>query len=312
MGMTNFSNGIASQGVPIIPDIPLTTGSYFFVNSVVGSDNNPGTQPTRPLATVQKAINLCTAGKHDHVIVMPGHVETVTATSIAHNKADVKIIGLGIGSLRPTFTFNAAASTITVTAARGRWENCWFIANFADVASAFTLGATSTDFWVTDCLFTDTDATHNFDACLTTGSTANASDGLTMQRNVWYGLTDTNVLAFCSILGTLNRLVLTDNDINTASTANIGHFLTTSSLVVTNAYIARNTATIVGNAGGQSVGAFLTGSGVCYGIVEDNLCFALSTAKLFDTATATSQLGHFENYMSATADNSGILLPANA
>ena len=53
MSLTNFPNGITSFGVPMMGGmIPSTTGKYYFVNSVTGSNGNEGTDPSAPLATI--------------------------------------------------------------------------------------------------------------------------------------------------------------------------------------------------------------------------------------------------------------------
>ena len=135
---------------------------------------------SRFFATVDAAIGACTANAGDTILVLPGHTETVTATSIAHDVAGVSVIGLGQGSNRPTFTFSTAAATITVTAANGMWKNVRCIANFADVAAAFTLGATSTNFTVDGVDFTEAGADLNWLNRIVTGATNNASDGLTV------------------------------------------------------------------------------------------------------------------------------------
>ena len=119
----------------------LTFGNIFFVSSVDGSDNDSGTSPVSAKATVDAAIGLCTANNDDVIVLLPGHAETVTATSIARDVAGVRIIGLGKGLKRPTFTFGAAAATITVSGANCSWENCHFIGNFLDVAAAFIGGS---------------------------------------------------------------------------------------------------------------------------------------------------------------------------
>lgn len=107
-------------GVFTIAREDVTTGSIFFVHSGTGSDaSGAGSNPDTPVATLDYAIGLCTASKGDIIYVMPGHAETTTA--IALDVAGVKIIGIGRGRNRPTFTATTAATDlINVTAA-----NCW-------------------------------------------------------------------------------------------------------------------------------------------------------------------------------------------
>lgn len=307
MGVTNFPGGVSSFGIPVLPGLqPLTTGQLFFVDSNNGSNNNRGTDPSKALATVDAAISLCRANKRDRVILMPGHAETVTATSIAHDIAGVEVIGLGVGLNRPTFTFGAAAATITVSAANGRWENCHFVANFADVAAGFTLGAAK-DFELDNCTFVDTSSILNFLSAVVTGATNNAADGLKVRGCRYRGLAATEN-AFVSVLGNLDRMRLSDNVVFKDATNNAGQFLTLSSKIILGAEIERNRLIIVG-ATGTTVGIFLTGSGTTSkGVVADNYVSSLDTTSEL-IATAGTGLSYFNNYYTGTADASGKLWP---
>lgn len=142
MTLTNFSNGVSSFGLPVLPGwgIPPTTGSVFFVDSVNGSSGNDGTAPNRAMATIAQAIALCTASKGDVIIVMPGHAEAVTSTSLALSVAGVSIIGLGRGSLRPTLTFSATSSIISITAANCSLENFLLVGNVDNIVTGISLG----------------------------------------------------------------------------------------------------------------------------------------------------------------------------
>jgi hypothetical protein len=262
----------------------------------------------RYFATVDAAISACTANAGDTIIVLPGHTETVTSTSIAHDVAGVSIIGLGTGSMRPTFTFSTAAATITVTAPNGSWKNCCFIANFADVAAAFTLGATSTDFRVEACDFTETTTDLNWFNIVVTGSTDNASDGLTVVNNFAH-LQDAAAKAFISILGNLNRLVANDNIVITAATSDAAQFMTCSSKVLLAARVFRNTLQITGANSGATVGLFQTGSSTTStGIFALNFVNSIdTTTALFNTAGQGFALQ--ENYVSGAVDKQGTLYP---
>ena len=77
MGLTQFPNGITSMGSPITSGSYITTGSVFYVDSNTGSDDNTGTEPTKAVATMRKAVTLCTSGLCDTVFLMPNHAETI-------------------------------------------------------------------------------------------------------------------------------------------------------------------------------------------------------------------------------------------
>ena len=284
----------------------FTTGNVYFVNSVTGSDGNPGTDPDAPKATVESAINSCTANNGDKIVVMPRHAETVTATSLNLDVAGVTVICLGTGLERPTFTYSTAAATVNVSAANCAFMGGHHIANFLDVASAFTLAAAK-DFKLIGNTFEDSTASLNFLSIVTTGATANSADQLNVIGNYWYGL-NTSPLAFISILSTIKNLYVADNDVNSKTTADVATFITFADKNSTGTRILRNSLFVVGSTG-AAVGIFLTGSGTAHnGFVAYNLVTSLdTTAELI--ATAGTGLAFIENYYTGVADASGKLWP---
>ncbi len=306
---TNFPGGVSSQGMPVLAGtIPATTGVYLFVHSGTGADTNTGRDKTRPLATVAAAIGKCTANKGDVIVVMPGHAESyATSTALNVNVAGVRIVGLGSGLLRPTFTFiTATTATITVSAANCGWDNCNFVANVANVATAFTL-STAKDFQLTNSWFIDTSASLNFLCIVTTNSTANAADGLTFCNNYVWGLATTDG-AVISILGACDRLLAQSNYVDKAATNDAGHFMTIAALVLRAARVLDNQLNVVGSTG-AAVALFITGSSSTNtGMVARNFVTSLdTTAALFITAALNFAV--HENYVSGVVAASGVLWP---
>jgi hypothetical protein len=88
-------------------------------------------------------------------MVKAGHTETISdATTFAANVAGVAVVGLGGGSLRPTFTFSTAnTATIPGSVDNFAFKNCIFTANFLSIAAPLTL-STAKNFAVEDCYFT--------------------------------------------------------------------------------------------------------------------------------------------------------------
>lgn len=313
MPLTNFPNGITSFGMPIIGGsgglVPLTTGSVFFVHNGTGSSGYDGASPANALATVDQAINKCTADKGDVIIVMPGHTETVTATSIALDVAGVTIVGLGNGLLRPTFTYGTAAATITVSADDCAWKNCVFVANADNVVTAFTVGAAK-DFALEDNVFVDNSNALHYLSIVTVGTTDLAANGLRVVGNTWWGLALAPA-AFLSITGDLDRLYVANNYADMAVTDDEGHFITLTSDTIRAAEITRNRLVCTGSTG-ATVGVFLTASSTDNtGVVSYNLVSSLDTTSEL-IATAGTGLDFFENYYTGDADASGKLWPAAA
>lgn len=118
MPISNYPNGF-NQGL-LIRNMPLAIahpGKVFWVNSSASYTGREGTFE-RPFTTVAAALAKCQAGRGDIIMVSPGHTETIsTATSLVLNVTGVAIIGLGTGSLRPTFNISATGAFIDITAA---------------------------------------------------------------------------------------------------------------------------------------------------------------------------------------------------
>jgi hypothetical protein len=139
-------------GAITVTDESFSTGKRFFVHSGTGSSTNDGFSPDSPLATVDAAINLCTADKNDIIYVMPGHAETIAAADgFDADIAGISIIGLGKGTNRPTFTFSATASTAAVGAANVTLKNLRFVAGVSAVVVGLSVEAAGTDLTVDGC-----------------------------------------------------------------------------------------------------------------------------------------------------------------
>ncbi len=112
----------------------------YYVDSGNGNDNNDGRDPGFPLATIDAAINKCTASQGDVILVQPGHAETLT-TQISLDVIGVSIIGIGEGTLRPQITINAAIDGIDIGAANCSVENIGFAASTDSPTSQINVDA---------------------------------------------------------------------------------------------------------------------------------------------------------------------------
>lgn len=317
MGMSNFPSGF-KDGVTIngVPITMTNTGEVFFVSnadvlldknqSVAGVDQAGGGTFQRPFRTVDFAIGQCTANRGDIIYVMPGHTETVTSTSIALDVAGVNIICLGHAENQATFTYSADDSTITVSGDNCVWVGGLHQSTILDCASAFTVNA-GDHFLLSGGKFEDTSDILNFLSIVTTTTNDNAEDGLQVTGNTFYGL-NTTPLAFVSILGDIKDLLVDNNFVDSAATADVGHFITFAAKDSVGTRISNNQLVVVG-ATDAAVGIFLTGSGTGHtGTVKGNLVSSLdTTAELI--ATAGTGLVFFENYYTGVADASGKLWP---
>lgn len=150
MALTAFPNGITSFGVPVIggATIPSTTGNYWFVSSVKGSDGNFGSEVNKPKATLAAALLAAVANNGDVIVLMPGHAETLTAalTFSATGDAGTTVVGLGYGSSRPTFTFTNTAAYINMAAPNCIFMNVRFVNGVDQQVQMVNVGAADCQF----------------------------------------------------------------------------------------------------------------------------------------------------------------------
>ena len=93
MGMTNFPNGIASNGVPVLGGgIPATNGNYYFVDATNGYDGNDGRSWDTAVKTVAQAYSLVTTN-HDDVIVLSTYAQHTISAMLDVSKNRVHFVG---------------------------------------------------------------------------------------------------------------------------------------------------------------------------------------------------------------------------
>lgn len=160
MPMTNFPLGVASFGVPVFGQGSLydsPSGEVLFVCNRSGVTNGNGLSRDQPLTSIADAIvQIATTNpsKAAFIYVLAGHAENVTGSNIFSaslvNTTAVtipqgtRIIGEGFGTIRPTLTFTAAASTIAWAAANCSMENMVLLCpqtGTTTVAAMFTVTA---------------------------------------------------------------------------------------------------------------------------------------------------------------------------
>lgn len=155
MGKTNLDL-LDVSGVPTMGIGGAIAGNVFWVNSATGADVNDGVRgrsKDAPFDTLDYAIGLCTANNGDVIYVMPGHAETGTAAAFVDaDVAGITIIGLGQGSLKPTFTLGTATTCdIDIDADNITIKNLRFVNNI-DSLAAF-IDCNSNYFTIEDCEF---------------------------------------------------------------------------------------------------------------------------------------------------------------
>ena len=172
-------------GVMNIEDLVDHPGNIFFVDSgggaQAGDTPGHGWTPDSPFLTLDYAVGRCTANNGDVIYCMPGHAENLAADSAVDvDIAGIKIVGLGWGGSRPTFTCTAIAGDFKLAGAGCHWiENLLFI-NAVDNSTGF-LEVSAPDCTIVNCEFRETLAVYADVMLLTTA--AASSRALTRSRS---------------------------------------------------------------------------------------------------------------------------------
>lgn len=307
MGISHLS-GLEVAGVPTMGvggALPFTTGNYFFVSSVSGANGNTGAADN-PFATLDYAIGQCTASKGDTIVLLQGHSETITgASGITADIAGINIVGLGTGSLRPTFLMDGGTSvTFVVSAANVLVDNCFFKAGHSGVVTCFDI--TAAGCVLTNLEFGNNTTNENFVTPIkSTSTTDNNGDGLTVVGCRWF-TTDTDDREMIEINANLDRLTVTDCImVTTSATAQL--VLSAGTKVLTNVYIARNRFKSAMTSGLLFIS---NGASTNTGMVCDNYVGNLDTTGPQDLgASAFANAVWFNNYSTSVVTLSGGINP---
>lgn len=154
----------------IPPQAILGTGNVYFVdsgatNALDANDGEHGNSWDQPFATLNYAISRCTASQGDVILLAPGHAETIqdqgiasgtTTDEVTVDKAGVSILGLGTGSIRPTFTLSGATdATINVIAPNVTIDNIVVVSGLEDTAAGITGSALCDGLTISNCEIKD-------------------------------------------------------------------------------------------------------------------------------------------------------------
>lgn len=133
----------------------LGTGRVFYVDSGVSNGTSAtGLTPATATPTLDIAINLCEDSRGDIIYVMQGHAETWIVQAADADVIGITIIGLGKGSLRPTFTYNHADAELAIGADNVTITNCRFISTITDVLMGIEVEDGVDYFEISNCSFT--------------------------------------------------------------------------------------------------------------------------------------------------------------
>lgn len=203
------------------------------------------------VSTLNAGLAQCRSGMGDIVLVMPGHAENVSSADYMSSLvAGTRIVGLGYGALRPTFTWTATAATWLFDVANVELRNCVLEAAGPSGTTAITVDAPIT-ISASGCALIDCDIRCERDAdqgATIAVTTTAAADDLTIAGCKFHGTNDgTLPTTYLRLVGA-DRLKLLNNVFTGASSsATIGlvQFITTAStdILMLNNWVFNSLAT---------------------------------------------------------------------
>lgn len=282
------------------------TGNVYWVSSTSSTKADSvgaGFSPDAPFATLAFALTQCTSGQGDRIYCMEGHAEAVIAAgTIAWTKTAVTVIGVGEGTLRPTFSWTTILSaTMTMAAAGCRISNCIFdVSGITALTSGIVISAAGNK--IDNCTFI-TSAAGAGTAPLQSILTTAAANYLTIADNQFLGpaLTPTTVAAATSCITLVGGtgIRITGNMMTpwcTTTTGPISCITTlTNNVQITRNYIFNQTAS------SAKAISLLTGS---TGMISDNRLQVLTGS----TPIAGDGCTFLNNYYAATIATLGTIL----
>jgi hypothetical protein len=305
-----FTHGVVIRGMPLSVNHPgkvfwVYNGTALLPGQRGGSNGNKGTFDS-PFATVDYAVSQCVANRGDIVMVKPGHAETFAAADgFDIDVAGVAVVGLGSGTLKPTFTLSATTSDVNISAANCSLVNVRFVPGTSDVVRAIQVTAANATISAVTVL--DAGATNEILTVIkATGTTDNEADGLWVEACRAYG-TSTAILEFLEFNAHINGLVFKDNIIINEGTAAGVAIAGATGKNLLNAYIGYNKTSNKATAGNLFIDSDSTAS---TGIAENNLIGHADVTTTHDNGLTGMGFRLFNNLSTSTASVSGFVLPA--
>lgn len=286
------------HGVSALPANPLFSGvdlgcavvippggQVFYVRgdgtNVTSYEYDPPGLNARLIASVAKALTYCTASAGDTIVVLPGHTENIAAANSWPLVVGVRIIGLGNGTRRPTFTWTVAASTVLMNKAGVTIDNC--ILNLDPGTGTVTVTAPITvsaaGCRISRCqIRTSTDSSNLATVGITTTA---AADDLEIIGNEVYGAAGTVASQTFKFVGA-DRLKFIGNTVIAGAPAATSGNMLFATTACTNIVVSNNK--ILNTHTASSV--VVLGTTGETGVVGDTLMGSLATASAILTGTA--------------------------
>lgn len=303
----SYSNGAILSQYGIL--LPPGANVAAYVRSTGIQDTDSQFLSTNLVATLAAGLARCRSGMGDYVVCLPGHAENVTdaTTFSAALLAGTRIVGVGSGTLRPTFTFTATTSRMTVNVANVTIVGCLFLLDGID-AVVNAINVTAADFTFAGNEVEVSTTAKAAAIVMTLGTGAHRAN---ISNNVFRGLTAAPVTDGILVSGAITDARISDNEMVFAGTTTNGLIRVTG--IALGLKILRN---VMNNARAASVACINYANVAITGQCRDNTLTVLSTGAVSAGVTGitvggTANLtGYFNNYTANDPNTSGLLTPA--
>ena len=293
-------------GIFTIDDIAEHPNNIWFVDSThanAGVTVGHGTSPDSPFSTLSYAFSsdLMVAG--DVCYVAPAHVETLAAAAgIASDIAGIKVIGLGWGAMRPTFSFSATDSTWTISGANVVIKNIRVRSTVVELVNMFTVSAAGVTLDAVDVVDNTTNTIIQF--LLTTA----AADDLTIQNCEHHSLTVAAAaqILIQFILADLPKILNNWFDLKLKNATSVYTIAATDTACL-NMLIKGN---VIHQVGGATQTHFVNLVAGCTGVFADN--YAAGDIDALVASFELASLYAFQNFAVVVVEKSGVLDPVIA
>lgn len=262
---------------------------------------------TNLVATLAAGLARVRSGLGDYVVCLPGHAENIAdATTISSAiQAGTRIIGVGSGTLKPTFTFTTTAASIAVSVNNVTIAGCLFLLDGINaVVNAFNI--TGSDFQFFGNEVEVSTAAKAAAICMTLGTGANRAS---ISSNIWRGLIASPVTNGLLVSGALSDVRIEDNEFWFPSGTANGNVNVTG--VCTGLKIYRN---FIGNSTAASVTAINFANVAIEGQMVENRLYCKNTGAIVSgtnviTFGAAVLMSFADNLVSNDPRTSGLLMP---
>lgn len=245
MPQTSIGAGLGFDSA--VTAIPTGGEVVAYVHSSGTQNGTPASINARVYTTLNAALAVCRSGKGDIVMVLPGHAENVSsADQMSNLVSGTRIIGMGTGSLRPTFTWTTATATFLLDVADVQLINLnLIVATSANsgVSVAAPITVSATDCAIKNCRIT---APGDANDLATIPITVAAAPYFEFSGNVCIGATAAISTAFLSMTSAVAGIRILNNYISWAtSSVTVGSVRATAAvtnILICGNYIANNVA----------------------------------------------------------------------